>query len=227
MKEKKRLSCLFMLMVLLTACTPPTPAQAPGLVYTVIASTQTAAAQLTQMAQGSFTKTPTQAATLRPTITPFPTMTSFVYKVTASPTLTFTPTATSTPPILTTWPDWKTGDVIVMPKGSGENIGTNKRFDILIGVEVMIVRENGVKLRAVPNKAQPGPLEEAGSVVTLTGVMNKNNEYDWMFAQVTAADGQTYWIGGTDGEDTDPRKSFVFYYPHSTELPELTETLVP
>jgi len=227
-KMKKKIFVYMILsVVLLSSCIPAEATEVPGLIYTVVASTQTAAAWQTQAAAGvSPTKTLTPVV-LRPTFTAIPTMTPFIYKVTASPTLTFTPTATSTPPILTAWPEWTTGDVVVMPKGSGENIGTNKRFDILIGVEVMIVRKNGIKLRAVPNKAQPGPLEEAGSVVTLTGVMNKNKQYGWLFAQVKAADGQTYWVGGTEGEDTDPSKSFIFYYPHLTELPELTETPAP
>ncbi len=217
MKVKKRLLYLFMLIVLLAACTPP-PMQDPSLIYTVVASTQTAAAWQTQMAEASFSKTPTQA-TLRPTFTPLPTMTSFVYQITASPTLTPTASATSTPPILTSWPDWKTGEVVVMPKGSGENIGTNKRFEVLVGVQVLVTRPHGVKIRAIPNKAMDGPMEEEGSVLTLTGIMNKNNEFGWLFVQVKAVNGQTYWVGGTDGENTDPRRSFEFYYPHLTTSP--------
>lgn len=221
MKEKKRLPCLFILMFLLTACAPPAPMQDPGLVYTVVAGTQTAAAQLTQIAQGSFTKTPTQAATLRPTITPFPTMTSFVYEVTASATATPTASNTPLPPVLTAWPDWKTGEVVTMPKGSGENIGVNKRFNVLVDVNVLVVRTNGVKLRSVPNKAADGPLEETGSMLTLTGIVNKNNDFGgWLFVQVIAVNGKTYWVGGSEGDgNTDPTNSLVFYYPHLTASP--------
>lgn len=226
--KKKIFVYMLLSVVLLSSCIPAQATEVPGLIYTVVASTQTAAAWQTQRADASFTKTLTPAV-LRPTFTAVPSMTAFVYQVTASPTLTFTPTFTSTPPILTAWPDWKTGDVIVMPRGSGENIGTNKMFSVLVDVQVIIVRKNGVKLRSIPNKAQPGPLEEPGAALTLTGVMNKNNEYGWMFAQVKAADGQTYWVGGTDGEDTDPRKSFIFYYPHLTKspTPSATGTFVP
>lgn len=93
----------------------------------------------------------------------------------------------------------------------------------------MVVRRNGVKLRSVPNKAQNGPLEEEGSAMTLTGIMNKNHEYGWLFAQVEAVNGQKYWVGGTEGEETDPRQSFIFYYPYLTRspTPSPTETTTP
>jgi len=226
MKEKKRFVYLFMLMALLLACTPPPVAEDPGLVYTVVAGTQTAAAWKTQMAHASFSKTPTQP-TLRPTFTAFPTMTQFVYLVTASPTVTLTASATSGPPVLTSWPDWKTGEIISMPKGSGENIGTNKRFRILAGVQVLVVRQNGVKLRSIPNKAADGPLEETGSALKLTGIVNKNNDFGWFFVQVEAVNGKTYWVGGTEGEDTDPKNCFEFYYPYLTTSPTSPASATP
>lgn len=213
---------LFLGVLLLTSCTPAA-AQDPGMIFTVVASTQTAAAWQTQLAEAAFSKTPTQA-TLRPTFTPYPTNTVFVLRYTPSPTQTFTPTITNTPSQLTEWPEWSTGEVVRMPKGSGANIGVNKRFYILAGVQVMVTRNNGVKLRDVPNKAQPGPVEEPGSAMTLTGVMNKNGEYDWLFAQVIAANGKTYWVGGSENEDTDPRNSFVFYYPKNSPTPNGTLT---
>ena len=227
-KMKRKIILLFLgILLMLTACMPQ-PTQDPGLLFTVVASTQTAAAWQTQMAEAAFTKTLTPPV-LRPTFTPFPTMTSFVYELTASPTLTPTPTMTSTPPILESWPEWSTGENVVMPQGSGENIGVNRRFNVLIGVDVLVVRKNGVKLRSAPNKAIPGPLEESGAAFTLTGIMNRNKQYDWFFAQVIAADGNKYWVGGSWEEETDPRNSFIFYYPFLTPsaTPSLTETATP
>lgn len=226
MKTKKQLICLLMLVVLLTACAPSASAQDPGLVFTVVASTQTAAAWQTQMAQASFSKTPTQA-TLRPTFTPFPTMTAFVYEVTPSPTPTPTASMTSTPPILTSWPDWTTGEVVTMPRGSGQNIGVNKRFKILVGVQVLITRTNGVKLRTVPSKAADGFIEVEGSALTLTGIMNQNKELGWFFVQVEAVNGKTYWVGGSGNENNTPADSFVFYYPHLTISPTPTVSETP
>ena len=225
MKLKHRLIYLLMLFAMLTACTPFAPTQDPGLVFTIVASTQTAAALMTQMAQASYSKTPTQA-TLRPTFTAFPTMTSFVYEVTASSTPTPTLPSTPTPPVLTSWPDWKTGDVVTMEKGSGENIGVNKLFNILVGVQVLVTRSNGVVLRAAPNKALDGPMEERGSALTLTGIMNRNNEYNWNFVQVRAVNGKTYWVGGSAGDDnTEPSACLEFYYPFLTISP--TPSVVP
>lgn len=225
--RRKQIVYLLLVLFLLVSCAPPSaPAEDPGLIYTLVASTQTAAAWQTQMAVSAFTKTPTQA-TLRPTLTPFPTMTSFVYEVTPSLTPTATATYTPTKPVLTSWPDWQAGDVVTMEKGSGENIGTNKYFSILDGVQVIIIKNNGVKLRAAPNKGLDGPLEPTGSALTLTGIMNKNNEYGWLFAQVKAANGRIYWVGGTEGEDTDPRQSFRFYYPFLTTSPTLPPTDTP
>ena len=213
MKNQKSIFLLLILMLLSSCSAQPT--QAPGFIYTVVVSTQTASAYRTEMAGLLFpsTSTPT-LVTLRPTFTPYPTSTSFVFV--PSPSITPTPitTATRTPRIRTEWPDWKTGDVIRMTDGSGENIGTNKRFSVLTGLMVMVVRENGVALRPIPNKAIGGPMEEEGSAFTLTGVMNKNNDFSWLFVQVIASNGQTYWVGGSEGDEkADPRKVFVFYYP--------------
>ncbi len=223
--KRKFLFSILLSIALLSACMPTPVPQDPGLIFTIVASTQTAAAWQTQMAQSSFSPTPTQP-TLRPTFTPFPTMTSFVYRVTASPTLTPSPTETGLPRILDDWPDWSTGENVKMAAGSGQNIGVNRRFSILIGVQVLITRRNGVKLRSAPNKAQDGPLEEPGAALTLTGIMNRNKQYGWFFAQVEAVNGQTYWVGGDYDGDTDPRNSLTFYYPFLTPsaTPTFTET---
>jgi hypothetical protein len=219
---------LFLLMFSLAACGAQ-PTQPPGFIYTVVASTQTAAAWQTQLAEASFSKTPTHA-TLRPTFTAFPTSTSFLYVPTLSSTPTFTASPTRTPAPLTEWPNWKTGNIVTMPKGSGENIGSNKMFSILRNVEVLVVRKNGVTLRDIPNKAVSGPMEVRGSALTLTGIMNKNNEFGWLFAQVIAANGKTYWVGGDEGDDnTDPTAALEFYYPHLTTspTPSPSATLTP
>jgi hypothetical protein len=225
---RKPIVYLLLSIILLTSCAPTPVPQDPGMVFTVVASTQTVAAWQTQMAESSFTSTPTQA-TLRPTFTPPPTMTSFVYEVTPSPTFTPTPSPTSTKPVLTSWPDWKTGDVVTMEKGSGENIGVNKKFYVLEGVNVIVIRGNGVGLRSIPSKAASGPQEDYGSILTLTGIMNKNSQYGWFFAQVVAENGQTYWVGGDEGSDKDPRESFMFYYPRLTasSTPLSTDTATP
>ncbi|MBT7071162.1 MAG: hypothetical protein HN855_09900 [Anaerolineae bacterium] len=222
MRKRKFLVGLFLSIFILSACSPLETTQAPGFIYTVVAGTQTAAAWQTQAAEAHFTKTPTQA-TLRPTFTAYPTSTSFLFLVTPSSTPTLTPSATRTPSKLTEWPDWKTGSVVTMPKGSGENIGTNKFFRVLKGVQVIVVRGNGVALRPIPNKAIDGPMEEKGSAFTLTGIMNKNSDFGWLFVQVIAANGKTYWVGGSAGDgNIDPTVALEFYYP-----PQLTETPTP
>ena len=172
------------------------------------------------MAELLFTSTPT-LATLRPTLTLQPTATVFVVQF---DTPTPSPSPTRTPRIITTWPDWKTGDVVSMPSGSGENIGTNKMFNSLKGLKVIVVRENGVKMRPIPSKAIGGPMEEKGSVFTLTGIMNKNSQFDWLFVQVIAADGNEYWVGGSvtgseHDNGADPTVALKFYFPAKTPTP--------
>ncbi len=230
MKKREFLICLFLVMFSLSACSPE-PTQAPGFVFTVVAGTQTAASWQTQAAEASYTKTPTQA-TLRPTFTAYPTSTPFLYLATESSTPTLTPSATRTPSPLTEWPDWRIGSIVTMDKGSGENVGSNKMFSVLRGVRVIVVRKNGVALRPLPNKALDGPMEERGSALTLTGIMNKNNDFGWLFAQVIAANGEKYWVGGSEGDhNTDPRVALEFYYPYlttsPTPSPSSTLTLLP
>ena len=222
MKKQKSIFLLLILMLLSSCSSQPT--QAPGFIYTVVASTQTASAYRTEMAGLSFPSTSTPIlVTLRPSFTPYPTSTSFVFEsITLTPTITETPT----PQPLRDWPNWKTGEVVKMPSGSGANIGTNKKFAGLEGIMVMVVRKNGVALRPVPNKAIGGPMEEKGSAFTLTGVMNKNNDFVWFFAQVIASNGRNYWVFGSEwDEKTDPRSVLVFYYPRVVHSP--TPTLTP
>ncbi len=214
---KKTIFRLFLLMVfVISACTPfnavPTPV--PGIVSTIVAATQNAAALQTVAAMPPVTQTPTPTWTPRgPTITPFSTATTFVFVYTPTNTPTSTPTITPTRVPVTEWPDWKTGTVISMPQGSGENIGTNKMFNGWKGVEVVVTRKNGVKLRSAPNKAIGGPMAERGAILTLTGIMNKNNDFGWLFVKVTAPDGKQYWVGGSEGEETEPKECLAFYNP--------------
>ncbi len=117
-----------------------------------------------------------------------------------------------------------------MPKGSGENIGSNKMFSVLRNVDVIVVRKNGVALRDIPSKAVDGPMEVRGSAFTLTGVMNKNNDFGWLFVEVIAANGKKYWVGGSEGDkNTDPTVALEFYYPHLTTspTPSPSATLTP
>ena len=212
MKKLREITFLLFSLIFLSACLPQ-PTQAPGFIFTAVAGTQTAAAWQTESAMSLSKETPI-LATLRPTLTLQPTATGFVFVFTPSNTPTLVPSVTRTPRQRTEWPDWKTGSVIKMPSGSGANIGTNKKFSNLTGLMVIVVRRNGVALRSVPNKAIGGPMEDEGSAFTLTGVMNKNPEFGWLFAQVIAADGKEYWVGGSEGdENTDPNYSLKFYYP--------------
>lgn len=228
----KKAASVLSLLFFLSACSGRAT-QPPGFIYTIVASTQTAAAYQTEMAELVNTKTPTPI-TLKATITPYPTQTVYVYTPPPSETPTPTVTLTRTPRVVTEWPDWKSGEVIKMPSGSGGNIGTNKKFSDLTGLMVKVVRKNGVVLRSIPSKAIGGPMEEKGSAFTLTGVMNKNPEFVWLFAQVIAADGNTYWVGGSEGdENTDPTYALAFYYPKLTPSPSpgpsptLTLTVLP
>lgn len=216
--KRKSVLLFLVLTFLLGACSAP-PTEPPGFILTMVASTQTVAAYLTEMAEADFTQTPTPIE-LRATITPPPTQTGFVYLMTPSSTLTPLPSLTPTPSMRTEWPDWKTGEVVRLSSGSGANIGTNKKFSDLTGLMVKVVRRNGVALRPVPNKAIGGPMEEEGSAFTLTGIMNKNPEFVWLFVQVIASDGNTYWVGGSAGDqNTDPRFALEFYYPKLTPSP--------
>lgn len=226
MKKQRKVIILILSALFLAACSPK-PSQDPGFIFTVVAGTQTAAAYQTDVARSLNTSTPT-LATHRPTITPYPTGTTFVFVPSPSITPTPLPSATSTPRIRTEWPDWKTGDVVKMPSGTGGNIGTNKKFSDLTGLMVKVVRRNGVALRSIPSKAIGGPMEEQGSAFTLTGIMNKNPEAAWLFAQVIAADGNTYWVGGSEGDElTDPTYSLAFYYPYLTASPTPSLTVTP
>ena len=229
MKKQRKILQLLIILVFLSACSPQ-PVEDPGLIFTIVASTQTAAAIQTGGVSSLNTITPTPA-TLRPTITLQPTNTVYVFVPTSTNTPTPTPSSTPKPVKLTKWPDWRTGTVISFPRGTGWNIGTNKKFSILKGVQVKVVRKNGVKLRSAPNKAIGGPIEERGAIVTLTGVMNKNKDFEWLFAQVIATNGGKYWVGGYEGDEIDPTESLEFYYPIETAVPTLelsaTPSLIP
>ncbi len=210
------------LFFFLSACSAQ-PTQPPGFIYTVVAGTQEAAALQTESALrlSGATSTPDM---LFPTITLEATATTYIF---VRDTLTPTPSLTRTPRVRTIWPDWRTGNVISV-KGSGG--GTFKKFSDLTGLKVIVIRQNGVKLRSIPNKAIGGPNEERGSVFTLTGIMNKDPKFDWIFAQVIAADGNTYWVGGTIGDlNAEPSASLAFYYPWLTPspTPSNTPTLTP
>ena len=62
-------------------------------------------------------------------------------------------------------------------------------------------------------------MEEIGSAFTLTGIMNKDPHRDWLYAQVIAVNGRTYWVGGSIGDEADPTTSLAFYYPELTVSP--------
>ncbi len=209
------------LIFFLSACSAqPTPP--PDFILTVVAGTQEAAALQTESAfrLSRGTSTPEM---LLPTMTLEATATVYVF---VRDTLTPTPSPTRTPRVRTIWPDWRTGDVISV-KGGG---GTYKKFSDLTGLKVIVIRQNGVNLRSIPSKAIGGPNEEKGSVFTLTGIMNKNPKYDWIFAQVIAADGNKYWVGGTIGDlNAEPSASLAFYYRWLTPspTPSNTPTLTP
>ena len=157
MKQKKLVPFLLILVFLPACAQQPTPD--PNFVYTAVAGTQKAAAFQTERARSFYTMTPTQA-TLRPTLTLEATPTVYIF---TPDTPTVAPTATRTPSLVTTWPEWKTGEVTTMPPGTGQNIGINKYFRSIDGLQVIVVRENGVGLRSAPNKALSGPKEEQGS----------------------------------------------------------------
>ena len=223
MKKYRNALSFLLLSSFLFACAPQATPD-PDYIYTAVAGTQKAAVFQTERARSFYTMTPTQA-TLRPTLTLEATPTIYIF---TPDTLTPSPTVTRTPTLVTTWPEWKTGEVTTMPPGTGQNIGTNKYFRVLDGLQVIVVRENGVGLRSAPNKAVSGPKEEKGSAFTLTGVMNKNPQYGWLFVQVIAADGRSYWVGGDIGDkDIDPTVALDFYYPDLTPSPTPLGTLTP
>ena len=214
----KKTILLILLFAFLSACSAQ-GTQEESFLLTVVAGTQEAAALQTEMASRSLRATSTPAALL-PTITVEPTATTYIF-VRDTPTLTPTIYVTETPDIRTEWAEWKTGEVVSMRTGGG----TNKIFYDLVGLQVMVVRQNGVKLRSIPSKAIGGPIEERGSAFTLTGVMNINHQYGWLFAQVIAADGNKYWVGGSEDDDsTNPTFALVFYYPSFTVSPTPAST---
>jgi len=194
---------------------PAAPTPIPGLVETIVAATanaaatQTAALAPTATATATGTPLPTQT----PTITPTPTETFVFILYTYTPTVTNTPNVTATRPVLDEWPDWKTGIVVTMPKGSGENIGVNKYFSVLHNVEVVVTRANGVKLRNTPNKAYDVGHAPVNTHMILTGYWNKNSEFGWSFVKVTLPNGGQYWVGGDTGSEIDPQNCLEFYHP--------------
>ena len=217
--KKKIFISLILFFAFLSACSPKLDENAPSLL-TVVAMTQKSAARQTARAESFFTATPT-VATLRPTMTLQPTGTVYIIS-TRTPTFTFTPT--KTPYIRTTWPDWKLGEVIRL---NTSGFGTSKRFEDLEGLMVIVTRERGVKMRPIPSNAIGGPMEEVGSAFILTGVMNKSPQHGWIYAQVIAADGRTYWVGGSEGTDSDPAFALAFYYPELTPSPTPFITATP
>lgn len=99
-----------------------------------------------------------------------------------------------------------------MATGSGLNIGVNKMFAAWEGVEMVIIRTNGVKLRSAPSNAVGGPMAEYGSLVKLTGRMNKNKSFGWFYVEVKVS-GSLYWVGGSEDGNADPVNSLRFYNP--------------
>ena len=204
---------------------PAAPTPIPGLVNTIIAATANAAATQTAALAPTATSTATSTPlpTRTPTITPTPTETFVFILYTYTPTITNTPNVTATRPYLEEWPDWQTGTVVTMPKGSGENIGTTKYFSTLHNVEVVVTRANGVKLRNVPSKMYDNGHVPAGTHLILTGYWNKNNDFGWMFVKVTLSNGAQYWVGGDTNSDKDPRNCLEFVPPPPTPTPPTPE----
>ncbi len=210
------------ILAFLFACIPQQPLPDPASIQQAVAATAQAAWTQTAQAQARWTRTPTS---LPPTSTP-----SLI--PTATPTfliLLETPTATATViAIPLTWPDWRTGEVVRMPPGSGANIGVNKFFKVLEGVPVVVMRLNGVKLREAPTKVYGKKMAAYGDLLTLTGFWNRNNDFNWSFVQVKTQDGRLYWVGGDIGTDIDPVNSLRFYSPYTlTPSPTATETPTP
>ena len=202
--------CLLLAGGILLACSPlfslPFPTQPAGVFNTVVVLTHDAASTQTAAFLPKATRTSTATPTPRytPTITPTPTATIIFFYYTT------TPIGTPTPLPITEWPPWTEGTVVEMPKGSGETIGTTKMFNELAGVEMIVTRNNGVKLRSIPNKAIGGDNVLKGTKLILTGLMNKNNEFGWLFVKVKTSGGSLAWVGGSEGDDTDPRECLEF-----------------
>jgi hypothetical protein len=202
---------LLLMPVILIACEPFFPASTPmpGL-NTIIALTAQAAASETAAALPPPTFTPTPSLTPRPvTATPTPTETVLFDFLTSTPsTPTFQP-----PP--DAWPGWDTGEVVKMPKGSGENVGTVKYFPRLAYVKVIVIRDNGVKLRLLPStEAGTNLMAAKGQTLILLGFWNKNSGNSYV--KVRTSEGKEYWVGGNG--NADPVVSLAFLYV-STETP--------
>ncbi|MBO9367759.1 MAG: hypothetical protein J7555_03275 [Chloroflexi bacterium] len=211
-----------LLMVVLFACVPEPPLPDPFLVQTAIAGTAAASWTQTAQARARWTATPSpQPPSATPSRTPSPTPTFLILLET--PTLT--PTVIAIP---LAWPDWKTGEVVKMPKESGANLGVNKFFSVLQGVPVVVTRLNGVKLRKAPSKVAGAIMAAYGDLLTLTGFWNQNYDFGWSFVQVKASDGRLYWVGGDVGTEIDPTNSLRFYSPYTlTPSPTATGTPTP
>jgi hypothetical protein len=218
---------LIVLMLAANSCAPLPATQVstpvPGLVSTLIV--QTSEAAQTQAA-ASLPASATASLSPAKTNTPFPSETpTFVFKLS---TPTHDKVLTPTPFTLDAWPIWGNGAVVEMPQGSGEGTGTTRYLMIMNGAMVKVTREHGVKLRKLPTKAAGGKLAPTGSFLELTGLWNKNKNFtpNFSFVKVRAPDGHEYWVGGTEGEDTDPMKSLAFDLP-LTPTPEGSETPTP
>lgn len=200
---------------------PPTPEF--GSIEEIIKATAEAAAAQTETARPTATFTLTPTATRRgggpASETPTATVT-FFYKL--PDTLTPTPTntfpvvgpggigATTTPRPVSEWPAWSSGTIVEMPPGSGEGIGTTKMFDILVNVKVRVTRPNGVKLREIPSLTVGSKKASVNTILYLTGLMNRNNDWNWSFVKVQGPDGKLYWVGDREGEESDPEKALEF-----------------
>ncbi|MEJ5241897.1 MAG: hypothetical protein WHS87_11930 [Anaerolineales bacterium] len=209
-------------MILFAACVPQPPPSDASSIEQIVAATAQAAWTQTAKAQPSPTRTPTPSLpTSTPSLTPTATPTFFI--------LLETPTATATViAIPLAWPDWRTGEVVRMPRGSEANIGVNKFFRVLENVPVVVMRLNGVKLREAPTKVYGKKMAAYGDLLTLTGFWNRNNDFRWSFVQVKTQDGRLYWVGGDIGTDIDPVNSLRFYSPYTlTPSPTATGTPTP
>jgi len=226
MKRTQFLLSILLVLLIVVSCEPMIspqsfPTNPPGHVNTVIAQTASAAAALTESAQPTKTDTPPPTATFTetPTNTVTPTATFFFALPTLTPTKTPAPTstlpvvgpgggsggaATTTPLPIKDWPAWNTGTIANMPTGSGEGIGTTKMFDVLVNVKVKVVRPNGVKLRSIPSLVVGEGKVPVNTILYLTGLWNKNRDWNWTHVKVLAPDGKLWWVGDREGESSDP-----------------------